>query len=175
MTNMDSLIKQLTPITFMIIMLGCTSPTKNEHLIDTNAGSLSSPITSELEHNLLSFYRAWAGVPYQFGGNSRYGIDCSAFVQKTYSNVLNVRLPRTTDMQVKVGQRIEYRNALVGDLVFFKTSPSVRHVGVYIGQKRFVHASTSKGVIVSRLDNPYWASKFWHFRRVYSTPDTALN
>ena len=64
MTNMDSLIKQLTPITFMLIMLGCTSsPTNNEHLIDTNAGSLSSPITSELEHNLLSFYRAWAGVP----------------------------------------------------------------------------------------------------------------
>ncbi|MEZ9174007.1 NlpC/P60 family protein, partial [Vibrio cyclitrophicus] len=47
-----------------------------------------------------------------------------------------------------------------------KTSPKVRHVGVYLGNKQFLHASTSKGVIISRLDNPYWASKFWHFRRI---------
>ena len=63
MTNMDSLIKLLTPITFMFIMLGCTSPTNNEHLIDTNSGSLSSPITSELEHNLLSFIEIGLAFP----------------------------------------------------------------------------------------------------------------
>ncbi|MFA0501936.1 NlpC/P60 family protein, partial [Vibrio sp. 10N.222.46.A1] len=56
--------------------------------------------------------------------------------------------------------------AISGDLVFFKTSMTVRHVGVYLGNNQFLHASTSKGVIISRLDNPYWASKFWHFRRL---------
>ncbi|WP_341663418.1 NlpC/P60 family protein [Vibrio sp.] len=165
---MDSYIKQLLSILLLLITAGCTSLTQTEHLVDIDENSVSSPITSELKHNLLSFYKDWAGVPYQLGGNSRYGIDCSAFVQKTYLDVLNIRLPRTTRLQVKVGKQIDYENALVGDLVFFKTSPSVKHVGVYIGQKRFVHASTSKGVIISRLDNPYWASKFWHFRRIYS-------
>ncbi|TKG10403.1 C40 family peptidase, partial [Vibrio lentus] len=75
-------------------------------------------------------------------------------------------LPRTTKDQSQQGKEIAYEQAISGDLVFFKTSPKVRHVGVYLGNKQFLHASTSKGVIISRLDNPYWASKFWHFRRI---------
>jgi cell wall-associated NlpC family hydrolase len=88
-----------------------------------------------------------------------------------FQDALQLSLPRTTKQQVRVGSELDYSEAQIGDLVFFKTSRSVRHVGVYVGNKQFMHASTSKGVIISRLDNPYWASKFWHFRRVIASPE----
>lgn len=93
------------------------------------------------------------GVPYRLGGNNYNGIDCSAFVQVAYRDVLNIHLPRTTLAQVSIGNELSYEQVQVGDLAFFKTSRKVRHVGVYIGNKQFMHASTSKGVIISRLDN----------------------
>ncbi|NOH72662.1 hypothetical protein F0225_15120 [Vibrio pectenicida] len=165
---MDRLIRQVQVVLLILIITGCSSPTENQFVgekeLSTNA--LVSPSTNELKHNLLSFYRDWKGVPYRLGGSNQYGIDCSAFVQLVYLGVLNIRLPRTTSLQVKLGYQVNYQNAQIGDLAFFKTSPSVRHVGIYIGDKQFTHASTSKGVVISRLDNPYWASKFWHFRRV---------
>ncbi|MBU2898976.1 C40 family peptidase [Vibrio hepatarius] len=167
---MDRLIRQIQVILLILIITGCSSHTENQFLAESeiSTNTLVSPSANELKHNLLSFYHDWEGVPYQLGGSNRYGIDCSAFVQRVYLSVLNIRLPRTTSLQVKLGYNVNYQNAQIGDLTFFKTSPSVRHVGIYIGKKQFVHASTSKGVIISRLDNPYWASKFWHFRRVTS-------
>ncbi|OEF95283.1 NlpC/P60 family protein [Vibrio splendidus] len=114
----------------------------------------------------MSVYEQWKGVPYHFGGTSFRGIDCSAFVQIAVQNATQQALPRTTIDQSKKGKEIAYGQATSGDLVFFKTSMTVRHVGVYLGNNQFLHASTSKGVIISRLDNPYWASKFWHFRRL---------
>ncbi|MCG9582518.1 NlpC/P60 family protein [Vibrio tubiashii] len=121
--------------------------------------------------SLLDVYQVWKGAPYRLGGSTLSGVDCSAFVQTTYKDALGLQLPRTTLAQVELGKEIEYSDAYVGDLVFFRTAPKVRHVGVYIGNKQFMHASTSKGVIISRLDNPYWASKYWHFRRVAYSPE----
>ncbi|MFV0575447.1 MAG: C40 family peptidase [Vibrio sp.] len=111
-------------------------------------------------------YHSWSGVPYQYGGDSKSGIDCSALMQVTMSSLYQLNLPRTTALQVKQGSYISRNDATFGDLVFFKTGWNQRHVGLYIGDKQFMHASSSKGVIISRLDNPYWASKFWQFRRV---------
>ncbi|EEZ00130.1 lipoprotein NlpC [Vibrio sp. RC586] len=104
------------------------------------------------------------------GGVSKNGIDCSAFVQIAYRDAWQLDLPRTTQSQAQTGQKITYEQAQYGDLVFFKTSRTNIHVGVYLGDKQFMHASTSKGVIISRIDNPYWASKFWHFRRIENPP-----
>ena len=115
-------------------------------------------------------FKQWEGAPYQFGGTSKHGVDCSAFVQLAYRDATSVQLPRTTLKQSQIGTKINYELAESGDLVFFKTNRTTRHVGVYLGNRQFMHASTSKGVIISRLDNPYWASKFWHFRRVYNPP-----
>lgn len=123
------------------------------------------------KNSLLDVYKVWQGAPYRLGGTTLNGVDCSAFVQTAYSDALGVSLPRTTRDQVTLGYEIEYEEANVGDLVFFKTAPKTRHVGVYIGNKQFMHASTSKGVIISRLDNPYWASKYWHFRRIALSPE----
>ncbi|WP_252023553.1 NlpC/P60 family protein [Vibrio sp. SCSIO 43136] len=113
-----------------------------------------------------NIYREWRDVPYRWGGNSKFGIDCSGFTQIAFQGYSVTPLKRTTHEQVKQGQSVSYTNAKQGDLVFFKLRGKQNHVGVYLGGNQFLHASTSKGVIISRLDNPYWADAFWQFRRV---------
>lgn len=116
--------------------------------------------------DLYQFYNEWEGTPYRLGGTKKSGIDCSAFVQKAFVEAYKMSLPRTTRQQSKQGVEMSWSDAQQGDLVFFKTKRSTYHVGIYLGNKQFMHASTSKGVIISRIDNPYWASKFWQVRRV---------
>lgn len=159
----------------LITLSGCSSTesasSSSGGIEELVANESLSPQHVTVKESLLDVYKVWRGTPYRLGGNSRSGIDCSAFVQVTFHDALRMSLPRTTAQQVKVGTQLEYSQAQIGDLAFFKTSPGVRHVGVYVGNRQFMHASTSKGVIISRLDNPYWASKFWHFRRVINSPE----
>ncbi len=115
---------------------------------------------------LRNEYHHWKGTPYRLGGNNKKGIDCSAFVQVIYKNSFNIKLPRGTKTQAETGYPV-YKNKLkVADLIFFKTSWKVRHVGIYIGDNQFLHASTSKGVMISSLDNIYWKAKYWQSRRI---------
>ena len=111
-------------------------------------------------------YHNWKGTPYRYGGSSKKGIDCSAFVQVGYSSVYQKLLPRTTLELVKKGKQVKRNKAKEGDLVFFRTGRNSRHVGIYLGNLEFLHASQSKGVIISRLDNPYWQRHFWQIRRL---------
>ncbi|UPR56685.1 C40 family peptidase [Vibrio sp. ED004] len=151
-------------ITFATLA-ACSSNPSSSQLSKTAQKPLSK--SEQLTTNAyMSVYEQWKGVPYHFGGTSFRGVDCSAFVQIAVQNATQQALPRTTKDQSQKGKEIAYEQATSGDLVFFKTSMTVRHVGVYLGNNQFLHASTSKGVIISRLDNPYWASKFWHFRRL---------
>lgn len=115
---------------------------------------------------LLNEYQYWAGSPYQFGGNSKGGVDCSSLVQQVYRNTFNITLPRTTELQARQGYSIHKKDLKVGDLIFFKTGWNNRHVGIYMGQGEFFHASTSKGVIMSKLESPYWKKYYWQSRRV---------
>jgi len=158
------LIQRVILILTIIGAVGCSS---SPDFDAQPAKSMSlSPVEKQTTRAYMSVYNEWQGVPYRFGGTSVNGVDCSAFVQIAVLNATQQALPRTTLDQSKQGIEIAYEQAKSGDLVFFKTSPKVRHVGVYLGNKQFLHASTSKGVIISRLDNPYWASTFWHFRRI---------
>ncbi len=113
-----------------------------------------------------SVFKSWKGTPYLYGGTSRRGIDCSAFVQVVYRKVYNINLPRTTLQEVKLGVRVKKQNASLGDLVFFKTGPSSHHVGIYIKDNQFMESSSSKGVIISSLNNPYWRKHFWQVRKI---------
>ncbi len=154
-------------LTIFATIAGCSTPSSNMTRSAEQTQTLTNIDSSEVrESSLFSIYNQWQGVPYRLGGTNKNGIDCSAFVQIAYRDAWQLPLPRTTNMQSKIGNTIHYKDAQYGDLVFFKTSKSTNHVGVYLGNSRFMHASTSKGVIISRLDNPYWASKFWQFRRV---------
>jgi len=122
---------------------------------------------SDLVRNrLYAQYRLWKGVRYRIGGMGRDGIDCSGFVFVTFRTQFGIVLPRTTERQVEIGKGIGRSDLRPGDLVFFKTGWFERHVGIYLGHGRFLHASTSRGVMISGLDDEYWKSAYWKARRV---------
>lgn len=108
----------------------------------------------------------WEGVPYRLGGTSRRGIDCSFYVRTLYSDLFAEDLPRTTREQVLRGTPVRKDALLPGDLVFFRTGRSTRHVGIYLGNGAFTHASSSQGVMTSRLDDAYWVRTYWTARRL---------
>ncbi len=110
----------------------------------------------------------WKGVKYKMGGLSKKGIDCSGFAYATYREKFGIALPRSTKLQSQVGTEIEKKQLRPGDLVFFKTGLKVRHVAIYIEDGKFLHASTKKGVMISKLNDYYWDDKYWHARRVGS-------
>lgn len=112
------------------------------------------------------------GAPYRFGGTSLKGIDCSSFVQRIYG-IFDVTLPRSAREQAQVGISITRDNLEKGDLVFFHTNRSLGHVGIYIGNNEFVHASSkSKGVRVDSLDAPYYQKRFQRAIRVKGLNDS---
>lgn len=104
----------------------------------------------------------WYGTPYRYGGSSKRGIDCSAFSRTLFNDVFNAAIPRTAQEQYDYCEHIKKSQLTQGDLVFFHTTGGRRitHVGVYLQNGKFVHASTSSGVMISDLDDYYW-------RRVY--------
>ncbi len=112
---------------------------------------------------LWTFIDNWWGTPYRYGGESRNGIDCSAFVQTLYSAVFSITsLPRTAQEQYNDSKKIRHiKNLKPGDLVFFKIhSRRISHVGVYLQNNKFVNASLSSGVTISDLTDRYWKRYF---------------
>lgn len=120
-----------------------------------------------VKETLYAQYKQWRNTRYQAGGLSRNGIDCSGFVHVTFKTRLGVVLPRSTAFQAQLGESIDKDQLRAGDLVFFKTGMTDRHVGVYLEDGRFLHASTSQGVIISGLDENYWKSAYWKAKRLY--------
>lgn len=106
---------------------------------------------------LYEFIDDWYGVPYRYGGIDRQGVDCSGFVQQLYTQVYQRTVPRTTSEMAKQVKSVSKGKLQEGDIVFFDISGKKNaHMGVYLQNDRFVHASSSKGVIISTLNNPYY-------------------
>ena len=120
-----------------------------------------------ISRRIVNTSMQYIGVPYVFGGNSpRYGLDCSAYVKLVYSQV-GINLPRTADAQFEVGTPVATADLLPGDAVFFETyAPGASHVGIYIGDGNFIHASSSKGVTISSLGASYYSSHYLGARRM---------
>lgn len=114
---------------------------------------------------LMKKFNEWEGVSYQLGGTGRDGIDCSAFVRLVMRDI-NIHLPRTTNGQLQNGEKVKRHLLRSGDLVFFRTAPGVKHVGIYLNEGRFMHSSTSKGVIISNLYSKYWSVRYDTAKRV---------
>ncbi len=133
----------------------------NETDLDADNGTLKEKMLMEIIKYL--------NTPYKYGGNSTRGIDCSAFTQTVYNNVLSFNLNRSAREQYKQGIEVDNPEDLkFGDLVFFNTRRRVKpgHVGIYIGDNLFAHASSRNGVIVSSLDQSYYSRRFMGGRRI---------
>lgn len=122
--------------------------------------------------SLINTSKKYMGTPYRLGGTTPTAFDCSGFTQYVF-NKEGLSIPRTTGQQIAIGTSVSKSNLEVGDLVFFNTSGrGVSHVGIYSGSNNFIHASVSKGVMVSSLDDPYyWKSRYIGARRVANFSD----
>jgi cell wall-associated NlpC family hydrolase len=112
---------------------------------------------------LLLQMEKWFGTQYCFGGSTDSCIDCSSFTQVILRDVYNIKIPRNSQQQYDASTKIEPENLKEGDLVFFNTvsaSMIITHVGVFVCNNKFVHASTSKGVTINDLSEKYFAKAF---------------
>lgn len=115
---------------------------------------------------LFHFVYDWIGTPYRFGGSSRRGIDCSAFTKELYSEVFNMDIQRSSRDIFSMVSPVRKDELKEGDLVFFKIhSRRISHVGIYLGNNRFAHAS-SRGVAISSLDDAYYSRYFYRGGRM---------
>jgi len=109
----------------------------------------------------------WLGVRYCYAGESKKGVDCSALVQQIYKEAFGIKIPRTTKQQIRIGRKLTKITQLrEGDILFFQTSFHTLHAAIYLQNGNFVHASSSHGVKLANIYNPYWKSRFKEARRL---------
>lgn len=138
-----------------------------EPVINKYAEMISLEPAELNSYSLYKFIDDWYGTSYRFGGTDNTGIDCSAFSQKLYGNVYNTAILRTSHQQHRNCERIDEEEAAEGDLVFFRMHHwRVSHVGVYLANGYFVHASRSHGVTISSLNDRYWHRRLAGYGRM---------
>lgn len=146
-------------------------------VVSANSSSRHQPqarvrIGSEMAdptRRLLAEANGWLGTPYKYGGNSKSGVDCSGMVCMVFDNALSIKLPRSSAQQGEWCAKIKKSDLQPGDLLFFTTrsgSKAISHVGMYIGDGNMIHASTSKGVIISSLNEDYYVRTYHSSGRV---------
>ncbi|GAB2703498.1 hypothetical protein GCM10027037_31650 [Mucilaginibacter koreensis] len=118
---------------------------------------------------LFQFVYDWIGTPYHLGGDTKRGIDCSGFAYQLYNKVFNTSIGNNSRNIFSMSTPVDKDELKEGDLVFFKIhSRAITHVGVYIGNGKFAHASSSKGVMISYLADPYWTRYYYKGGRLLS-------
>lgn len=132
----------------------------------------SRPASSRVDQALDDFYQEWEGTPHRMGGMSKQGVDCSGLVIIAYREVYQRQLKarRATDIYREM-EPVDRQNLVKGDLVFFKIKgPGIGHVGLYVGDDRFMHASASRGVMISSLNEHYYRQRFYRGGRFKGAP-----
>ncbi len=125
---------------------------------------------------ILTEAESYLGTPYRYGGTTRRGIDCSAFVLSVFGAATGINLPRVAAAQAKEGESVSKDQLQKGDLVFFSHGRGIAHVGIVEdvneeGEVKFIHAATSRGVMVSSLNDRYWGPRYRFAKRVFSQED----
>ena len=155
--------KILIIVGLAVLTTACSNGSRQAHngvITESDDAELTGLIGDKA---LAQVYNEWGGTRYRMGGSTKRGIDCSAFMQTAFLDAYGVELPRTTSEQRYLGRQIQKHELRKGDLVFFRRN---NHVGVYIGNNQFMHASSSQGVTISSLDEDYWARTYTQSRRV---------
>ncbi len=144
--------------------------------VSTTRFSSSSRLTPSSEYKsdsidndaLQQAVNRWLNTPYRYGGQSRQGTDCSGLTRNLYREVYGIELPRTVEEQIKTGRYVQKARLKAGDLVFFRNGGSgvIDHVGIYLGQDKFVHASLQQGVVISELSSSYYQRHYVTARRL---------
>ncbi len=183
MSNQDTQFSMTVPLLFIVLMFaslsGCqgapghaTIPMDSIHATTTSV-SLSN--VEAVKRSLYAQLKEWKSVRYDYGGLSKKGVDCSGFVYLTYLENFGLVLPRAAVDQSNLGRPIEQRQLLPGDLVFFITGRASKHVGIFVEDRQFIHASKSRGVMLSSLDDVYWSKKYWKAKRINANKPLALH
>lgn len=152
-------------ISLLVIMSIFTTSFFNVHCANAAEVTPNSSVMNQIVQNSYSFL----GNSYVYGAEGPSCFDCSGFVQYLY-NSYGFNLSRTTYDQINDGQPVDKADLQEGDLVFFKSydTDAPTHVGIYIGDGNFIHASSGKGcVTISSLNNPYYSDNYWAARRIY--------
>ena len=134
---------------------------------------MNTPVEYVSNTRMFEFIDEWYGTRYRMGGTTKSGIDCSAFSQFLFASVFGISLPRTAREQYKMTNRISRTELKEGDLIFFNTHGGVSHVGIYLQNNKFVHASSSGGVTISDIFDPYWVRRFIAVGRLKDQPAVA--
>lgn len=121
---------------------------------------MSVDVESLKNISLLGFIEEWFGTRYRYGGATKKGIDCSALTGSLFMMVYGFAIPRTARQQYDASEHIGKEDLKEGDLVFFNTTGGVSHVGLYLSNNYFLHASSSQGVTIGNLDDSYFANRF---------------
>ncbi|MDQ0475996.1 MULTISPECIES: C40 family peptidase [Chryseobacterium] len=154
---------------------------KNLEAIVKNEEIAKAVRFSQKIDDILTEAETYLGTPYRYGGMTRKGIDCSAFVLSVFGATAGMSLPRVAASQAQEGEKVEKSNLQKGDLVFFSHGRGrISHVGIVEnvtenGTVKFIHAATSKGVMISSLDDSYWGPKFRFAKRILSQDDFNSN
>lgn len=156
-------------LTLLLGLSACSTPRhdlSSRVPIARSSNSVNLRNQDAVKARLLQQYKEWYKTPYRMGGLSKKGVDCSGFTYLTFRSKLGHTIPRSTSGQVQVGTKVSRNSLRIGDLIFFHTSAFYNHVGIYLGDATFLHASTSRGVMVSNLGLEYWDSRYWTARRI---------
>jgi cell wall-associated NlpC family hydrolase len=152
---------------FSFFIIGCKTnnlpkTTENSRPVKSSAykkytAKFGFEVDKSCNLKLLDEVMEWWGTPYKYGGESKSGADCSGFVQMVFLKVYDKKLPRTTKQQYEFCSKVNKNRLKEGDLVFFETGgKGISHVGIFLKDGRFAHASSSKGVIVNGLEEAYY-------------------
>lgn len=164
----------LTTVLFVCMLIGCTTfyqvhQADRQKVLQNSRSRLEQETTSHRDTTIqkfLSHIKSYLGTPYQFGGDSRNGMDCSGFVATIFFECFNIELPHNAFQIYQTCQQIADQELKLGDLVFFRNHGKIDHVGIFLAKDYFVHASVSYGVIVSKLSEKYYRSRYFAAGRI---------
>jgi cell wall-associated NlpC family hydrolase len=164
-------------ITVLLALASCSAPKTvqdepvtigpKDHFVEDYSAKLGVQLEAGCNRRLIRSVSDWLGTPYKYGGDTSAGTDCSGFVMNVYKDVFGLTVQRSSNGLYEQSRKIDRKELKEGDLVFFKINTTrVGHVGIYLRDDYFIHATTKRGVMVSSLKEEYYAKYYFAAGRI---------